>query len=125
MHLFVFRSRRGDGLKLLYWDSDGYIIVWRSKEVPDMVAGCSPGSGCVALIRREVPMRRLRLWGAASLLLVATTAVEAQPSHHREGDLKEGAAAPDFTVKDVDGRKAVKLSELRGKPVVLIFGSCT
>ncbi len=41
------------------------------------------------------------------------------------GNLKVGMTAPDFTVKDVDGKNSVKLSELRGKPVVLIFGSCT
>ena len=26
-HLFVFRSKRGDRIKLLYWDSDG-LVVW-------------------------------------------------------------------------------------------------
>ena len=32
-HLFVFRNKRGDLLKLLYWDRDGYWIlynVWKS-----------------------------------------------------------------------------------------------
>jgi hypothetical protein len=48
-------------------------------------------------------------------------ALQAQPG----GDLKEGDTAPDFTLQDVAGKKTVKLSELRGKPVVLIFGSCT
>ena len=43
----------------------------------------------------------------------------------REGDLKVGSAAPDFTVKDVKAERTVKLSDLKGKPVVLIFGSCT
>jgi cytochrome oxidase Cu insertion factor (SCO1/SenC/PrrC family) len=43
----------------------------------------------------------------------------------RQGDLKVGDLAPDFTVKDVDGKKSVTLSKLKGKPVVLIFGSCT
>lgn len=70
-------------------------------------------------------MRILRLWGAAGFLLVTALAVEAQQPQRREGDLKEGAPAPDFTVKDGEGQKTVKLSELKGKPVVLIFGSCT
>ena len=34
--------------------------------------------------------------------------------------LKEGDAAPDFTVKDQDG-KTIRLSDLRGQRVVLYF----
>jgi cytochrome oxidase Cu insertion factor (SCO1/SenC/PrrC family) len=36
-----------------------------------------------------------------------------------------GSAAPDFTVKDIEGKNTVTLSALKGKPVLLIFGSCT
>jgi transposase len=31
-HLFAFRNKRGDRLKLLYWDRDGYMIVYKSQE---------------------------------------------------------------------------------------------
>ena len=31
-HLFVFRNKRGDLLKLLYWDRDGYMIVYKNQE---------------------------------------------------------------------------------------------
>ena len=40
--------------------------------------------------------------------------------------LKVGDKAPDFTLKSVDGKQKVTLSDFRGqKPVVLIFASYT
>src|ERR1041384_1229 len=43
----------------------------------------------------------------------------------RQGTLQDGDVAPDFSLQDIEGKKTVRLSELKGKPVVLIFGSCT
>ena len=41
-------------------------------------------------------------------------------AEEKQGELAEGNVAPDFTMKDKDG-KAIKLSELRGKKDVVIY----
>lgn len=69
-------------------------------------------------------MRAILRWSVAGFLLAVAVAAAQQP-RPREGELKEGAVAPDFALKDPLGKQAVKLSDLKGKPVVLLFGSCT
>lgn len=43
----------------------------------------------------------------------------------REGKLKGGDAVPAFELRDTEGKHPVSLDSLKGKPTVLIFGSCT
>lgn len=65
---------------------------------------------------------------AVAALLLARPG-EAQPSRDRasrEGKLKVGDPAPDFTLKDPDGERTVKLSSFKDKaPVALVFASYT
>ena len=43
----------------------------------------------------------------------------------RAGTVHAGDAAPDFRLPTLDHKSEVELSSLRGKPVVLVFGSYT
>lgn len=72
-------------------------------------------------------MSLLRYLVAALVICAATAPTNAQSKKdkRRDGDVKEGDSSADFTLKDTAGRNPVTLSKLQGKPVVLIFGSCT
>ena len=45
--------------------------------------------------------------------------------HFTPSQVAVGAAAPDFTLPRTGGKGDLTLSSLRGKPVVLVFGSFT
>lgn len=70
-------------------------------------------------------MNRSALQFAGVLLVVSATVALAQEPRPRQGNLRVGDAAPDFAIQDVAGKTTVKLSELKGRPTLLIFGSCT
>jgi len=46
-------------------------------------------------------------------------------SQARAGNVQPGEMAPDFRLPTLDHQSEVELSSLRGKPVVLVFGSYT
>ncbi|MFM7051997.1 MAG: deiodinase-like protein [Planctomycetota bacterium] len=55
----------------------------------------------------------------------ATAEQDDQPPAPRRPSLVAGSLAPDFTLSDASGANPVALRSLRGKPTVLVFGSCT
>jgi cytochrome oxidase Cu insertion factor (SCO1/SenC/PrrC family) len=72
-------------------------------------------------------MSRTRVLASAvlSAACAVVTLSAADPPKREDGKLKVGDDAPDFAVKDAEGKETTKLADLKGKPVVLIFGSCT
>jgi transposase len=71
-HLFVFRNRRGDRLKVLYWDGDGLAIWYKRLEQGVFQLPSSPDdhvavtSAQLAMILEGIDIRNLprrRGWG--------------------------------------------------------------
>jgi cytochrome oxidase Cu insertion factor (SCO1/SenC/PrrC family) len=60
---------------------------------------------------------------AAALAAVGVVWADSAPPRRSGPTVRE--AAPDFTLQDAQGKTMVRLSDLRAKPVVLLFGSCT
>lgn len=67
-HVFVFRNRRSDRVKLLYWDEDGYVIVYkrleegtfRFPEAPDHQAGVTLRAAELAMLLDGVDWQNVR-----------------------------------------------------------------
>jgi cytochrome oxidase Cu insertion factor (SCO1/SenC/PrrC family) len=59
------------------------------------------------------------------MMAIALTAVAQEPKKPQPETLKVGGIAPAFELTDVDGKNPVALADLKGTPVVLVFGSCT
>ena len=56
-HLFVFRSRRGDRLKILAWDRDGFVLWYKRLEAGVFkLPRVDPGSRSVELRASELAM---------------------------------------------------------------------
>jgi cytochrome oxidase Cu insertion factor (SCO1/SenC/PrrC family) len=72
-------------------------------------------------------MRPSLCLAAAALALMLADATPADPPRRqpREGSLKVGDPAPALAADELHSGKTVRLADLKGQPVVLIFGSCT
>lgn len=56
-HLFLFRSRNGNRLKILTWDRDGYVLWYKRLEVGVFkLPRMAPGAGSVELRASELAM---------------------------------------------------------------------
>jgi transposase len=55
-HLFVFRSKRGDRLKMLYWDTDGYALWYKRLEKGTFRFPATPGEGGLEVRAADLTM---------------------------------------------------------------------
>ena len=102
----------------------------RRKIIVGILAGLASGYG-IAIIGLYAAMRQPpETFGAimSKVPMVAMIALPFEPlwMSARQGGLKAGDPAPDFSLPTLDGSRVVQLSaEVRERPVVLIFGSYT
>jgi cytochrome oxidase Cu insertion factor (SCO1/SenC/PrrC family) len=81
--------------------------------------------GAVFAVMRQPPTRFGQIMRHFPMPALAIVPFEPMWNSARGGTLRVGDQAPDFTLPRSDKSGEVKLSSLRGKPVVLVFGSYT
>jgi transposase len=64
-HVFVFRNRRSDRIKLLYWDCDGYVIVYKRLEAGTFRFPTA-AEGQAGVTFNSITGRRRCLWSSIS-----------------------------------------------------------
>ncbi len=79
----------------------------------------------LAMVMRQPPDKFGAVMAKVPPMAFAVLPFETLWMNARAGHLQVGDAAPDFSLKTLDGSAQVQLSALRGKPVVLVFGSYT
>ena len=79
----------------------------------------------VAVLMRQPPETFGRVMSKAAPIVFLALPFESLWANARAGTLQPGDAAPDFQLQTLDHKSQVKLSERRGRPVALIFGSYT
>lgn len=72
------------------------------------------GPATFGAVMQRLPLAALALFPFRTMLAAACG-----------GRLQPGDPAPDFELPRLDGKGSVRLSALRGKPVLLVFGSYT
>ncbi len=71
------------------------------------------------------PLEFASFWAEAPSWATRTVPFPALWARARAGELEIGDEAPDFELDYHDHSGKMRLSELRGRPVVLVFGSYT
>jgi AhpC/TSA family len=79
----------------------------------------------VFTIMRQPPARFGQIMRHFPMPAMAIVPFEPMWNSARGGNLRVGDEAPDFTLPKSDKSGDLRLSSLRGKPVVLVFGSYT
>lgn len=82
------------------------------------------GAG-LAVVMRQPPAVFGRIMARVPWPMFLVLPFETLWRNARAGTLKTGEAAPPFSLATLDGHSRVSLADLRGRPVVLVFGSFT
>jgi len=98
---------------------------WIVRALVVLVLAYVAAIGWVYYIMRLPPARFAKQFARLPMASMMMLPFESMWMRARAGTLNTGDAGPDFELPTLDKTQKVKLSDLRGKPVLLVFGSYT